>query len=316
MNHLRYAIIGAGNMGKNHVRVVSELSNAELAFVVDADPERAQALAQQFNCQFATDYKEIADQVDAVSIVVPTELHFEVASYFLERGVHVLLEKPIAKTLDEAAKLIEITKESGAKLQIGHIERFNPTIRTIKNIVNNPYLIEINRLNPASNRITDVGVVLDLQIHDIDLILYLVDAKVARIHSISKSFGQPEDVVITQMEFENGCLANLTTSRVTHNKIRSIGVSQEDCYIQGDMMGAHVEISKQLSGNQDATGYRSESSVDKVFVPREEPLKAEIQSFIEAILEDKSPLVTGEDGYEALKIAYEVLEQLKVKSLQ
>lgn len=309
---LRYSIIGAGNMGKNHIRVVSELNGVELTHIIDADLERAKSLAEQYQCQFAGDYQAIAEQVDAVSIVVPTEMHFEVASYFLERGVHVLLEKPIAKTVEEAEKLIQIAKTTRAVLQIGHIERFNPTIRTIKNIINEPYLIEINRLNPASNRISDVGVVLDLQIHDIDLLLYLTGEKVKRLHSISKSFGQPEDVVITQLEFTNGCLANLTTSRVTHNKVRSIGISQKDCYIEGDLMGAHVEISRQLSGNQEAANYRSEATVDKVFVAREEPLKVEIQSFLDAITEKKTPLVTGEDGYEALKIAYEVLEKLKV----
>ena len=144
-------------------------------------------------------------------------------------------------------------------------------------------------------------------------VIVMVGQKVQRLHSISRSFGQPEDVVITQLEFENGCLGNLTTSRVTHNKIRRIGVSQKDCYIEGDMMGAHVEIMKQFSANYSAeqAGYRSEASIDKVFVDREEPLKAEIQSFVEAILNKQKPMVTGEDGYEALKIAYQVLGQLK-----
>jgi len=311
-----FAVVGVGNMGKNHIRVLHELQNdVELIAVSDLNEEIGKKYAHEFGCEYYKDYQNIPQHIDAVNIIVPTSLHFEVSKYFLEKKKHVLIEKPITQTVAEAEQLIDIAHQNKLKLMVGHIERFNPTIQTIKKIINNPYLIEIQRLNPCSNRISDAGVILDLQIHDIDLALYLNPSEITEINVMTQQFGNKEDISMVQLKFANKCLANLITSRITHKKIREIGLSQNDSYITGNMMSAEVQIMKHhqsiISPANSNYNYRTESTVEHIFVNKEEPLKSEIKNFIKAIQTNKKPLITGEDGLNALKIAYQIIDKIK-----
>ncbi|MBD3380348.1 MAG: gfo/Idh/MocA family oxidoreductase [Candidatus Omnitrophica bacterium] len=307
MGKLRVGVIGCGHLGKFHVKIYSALktrSNIELAGVCDIVKASAKEMAKKYHTEYCTDYKQLIDKVDAVSIVVPTHLHHKVASDFLKAGKHVLIEKPLTKTLDEADDLIKLAKSKKLILQVGHIERFNSAIRAIEPLLEKPKFIECQRLGSIQkkNRIKDVGVVLDLMIHDIDIILGLVNSKVKNIEAVGIStVSDHEDMANVRLSFQNNVIADITASRVTKEEVRKIRIFQEDSYILLDYM------------HQEAYLYKnSEKGIEKtkIRMKKKNPLKVELKSFISCVRNNQKPLVSGTEGRQALKVGLDILEKI------
>jgi predicted dehydrogenase len=290
-------------MGRNHARVYSLLEGAELVAVHDADAARAAAVAAEFGGRIAGSLDEFAGMVEAVSVAVPTAAHLEVAGFLLERGVHVLVEKPIAATADAARALVECARRHGRILQVGHIERFNPVLRELERKLNRPRFIEAHRLSPFPNRSIDIGVVLDLMIHDLEVILHLVKAPVVGIDAV----GVPvltarEDIANARLRFEGGCVANITASRISPERLRKVRVFQEDCYLSLDYQAQ----SGQIHWREDGTIRRAEVQVE-----RDEPLKLELAAFLTSIAAGADPQVSGQQGAMALELALEITRQIE-----
>jgi predicted dehydrogenase len=309
MKRIRTAVIGVGYLGQFHAEKYAQLPDAELVAVVDTDGNRAGEVAAKVGTTAYTDYREVIGLVDAVSIVVPTQYHHEVARAFLDRGVHVLLEKPVTTTLKEADDLIGIAAERRAVFQVGHLERFNPVIMALEGVINRPGFIESVRIAPFKPRGIDVNVVLDLMIHDIDIIQYLVKSPVKQINSIgSPVFTNEEDIANARIQFENGCVANVTASRISLKSERRMRIFQPDAYINVDFQNKKVAIFRKGEGEM-FPGVPNISMDEKSF-EQGDALKAEIASFLEAIVTGKQPVVTGEDGRRALETALKINKKL------
>lgn len=294
MKKLKIAVIGVGHLGKEHARIYSRLPQVELVGVVDVDQQRAKEVARQYG---TSPYVNL-DKIDAASIVVPTDMHFKVAERLLTAGKNILVEKPITKTLKEAQRLVDLAKKKRLFLQVGHIERFNPIIQAMVKLVKKPRFIEIHRLSPFTQRGTEVGVVLDLMIHDIDIVLALVKDSIRSIEAIGVNVLTPyEDIANARITFKNGCVANLTASRVSPERMRKIRVFQTDSYTS-------VDYYKQ----EGVCYYRKGKEILKkvLGVGKEEPLKIELQDFVDSILNGKKPLVGGEDAIMALEVAEKI----------
>jgi len=312
MEKLRVGVIGTGSMGKNHVRIYSTLSHrCDLVGIFDVNESVCKELASIYNTKAYDSYEKLLNDVDAVSIVVPTTLHYEVAKCAMQKNVNVLLEKPMTDTIEEAEKLLSISRETGCVLQIGHIERFNPAVQVLKKILKGQNIIGMNfqRMSPYDPRIGDTDIVQDLMIHDIDVLRYLVPSN--RIISTYAVGVNPKskihaDYANAAMLSEGGIVANFIASRVTEEKVRKLAVSTENAYIDMDYIERKITISRRtsISFNNDnhESQYRQESVVEKVFVPNQEPLLAELESFLKCIVEKQKPVTTAEDGLEALKL--------------
>lgn len=315
-NRVRAGIIGAGHMGRYHVAAYSELFNVELVGVCDVDPQKAEAAAAPFGLPVFTDYRDLFGKVDAVSVAVPTHLHYEVARDVLEHGIHVLLEKPITPSLAEADSLFRLATERDLVLHIGHVERFNGAIQEMKKIVDRPYLVESRRIGPWTGRITDAGVVLDLLIHDLDIVLNLVDRPVRKLvvqgRTIRSEF---EDLVTVQMEFDTGTLATMLASRVSEEKIRTLNVHQANAYISLDYSNQEIHIHRQAGSSSALTSqhlkYRQESIIERLFVHKGNPLKFEIQHFLEHATDKSKRDLNVDNELRSLTVALQVLDQLK-----
>jgi predicted dehydrogenase len=303
MNPTKLAVIGVGHHGRQHVRVFKTIEDVDLVAVVDVDEKRADKIAKEFKTNAETDYTALIDQVDAVSIAVPAQFHFEVSQFFLNRDKHVFLEKPIAETTEQAAGLIELSRDKEIVFQIGHIERFNPAISALNEVLGDARFIEAHRLCMYNPRGCDVGVVMDLMIHDIEIVLHLVKSPVKLISAVGINVLSPsEDIANARLEFENGCIANITTSRVSPENMRKIRVFQNDAYISLDYR------------KQEGLIYRKDSGkIIRESIPMEksEPLKLELESFVKCVQESSTPLVTGEQGKRALEIAFDILHEIK-----
>ncbi len=285
-------------MGRNHARVYGLLGDAELVAIYDAEPSRAEEVAREFGGVAVGSIEELADAVDAASVAVPTDAHLKVGGALLGRGVHVLMEKPIAPTADEARDLVDCAKRHGRILQVGHIERFNPVLRELERKLNRPRFIEAHRLSPFPNRSTDIGVVLDLMIHDLEVILHLVRAPITAIDAV----GVPvltarEDIANARIRFEGGCVANVTASRISPERMRKIRVFQEDCYLSLD----YQEQSGQIHWREGMEIRRAEVEVEK-----DEPLRRELEAFLASISAGSAPRVSGQQGAAALELALEI----------
>ncbi|MGB9691234.1 MAG: Gfo/Idh/MocA family oxidoreductase [Candidatus Sumerlaeaceae bacterium] len=308
MPKIRVGVVGVGHLGQHHARVYAELENCELVGVADVDARAAQKIAKQYKTSAYTDYRELLGRVDACSIVVPTVLHYEIARDFLESGVHVLVEKPITSNVEQAQALINLAREKQRILQVGHIERFNTAIMRLKQIVRNPAFIEAHRLGPYDPRVKDVGVVLDLMIHDLDIILQLVNAPVTYLEAAGVGiYGDKEDIANARIHFENGCIANLTASRVTPVRKRKIRVFQRNAYIAIDYIEQDVEIYRRIHTPNAPPGTPTVTIVrTKETLKRQEPLKLELQHFLECIERGTEPMVKGEHARDALELAVEI----------
>lgn len=313
---LKTAVAGVGSMGQYHVNVLSTIDLCELVGVYDVDSAKAKEVAEKFNIRAFDTYEELLDAVDAVTIAVPTNRHFEIASQALEKGCHVLIEKPIANTLEEAQGLIELAKKKGKILQVGHVERFNGAVVELQKIVSNPIHIETRRLSPFTPRIQDVGVVLDLLIHDLDIVLNLVKSPLVDFFATGKNvMTDNEDIATLNLLFENGSIATLIASRISQLKERKLYVTQEKSFVRLNYTTQDIEIHRQASSAHLTTPeeirYSQESFVENLYVHKENPLKSEQIHFIECITKGVSPHVSNEQDIETLRIALDSIAMIQ-----
>ena len=329
MQRLKVAVVGVGHLGKEHARVYAELPGVELYGVVDIQSKQAEKIAQQYNTRYFTNYKEVIDKVAAVSIAVPTKSHYAIAKEFLQQGVHVMIEKPMTGTVSEARELIGISKAKKIVLQAGYIERFNPTIVAIKKLSINPKFIECHRLSPFTFRSADIGVVLDLMIHDIDIILHITGSKVKKFDAVGVNvISDKEDIANVRIQFENGCVANITASRVSLTPMRKMRLFSEDSYISIDYHKKEALIYKKspeltlkslnisemdVSTIADLRSYVFGDllKIEHIKMDDYEPLKKELESFVDCVVKHKEPVVSGEEGLKAIEVANDILCEIK-----
>jgi predicted dehydrogenase len=305
MNKIRTAVIGVGYLGKFHAEKLQLLPNSELVAVCDIEEERCQVIAKQHNVEAVCNFKDLLGRVDAVSIAVPTSLHFPIASFFLENGVHVLLEKPIASTVREAQLMIDLANQKNLVFQIGHLERFNTVLVALDTILDNPRFIESTRLSPFKPRGTDVNVVLDLMIHDIDIIQRINGSPINNIHANGASvLSSHIDIANVRLQFENGCVANVTASRVSFNVERKLRIFQHDAFISLDLHNKKLAIHRK--GISEMFPGIPEIISEEQAYEQGDALFDEISSFIKAIQTNSLPVVTGEDGKRALETAIKI----------
>lgn len=299
---VKMGVAGVGHMGKEHARIYSELQEAELVGVHDSNPDTARKIAAKCKTRAFGSLEEMVDAVDAASIVTPTTTHLAIAEPFLKRGKHVLVEKPIAMNTEEARKLVDLAEKHGAKLAVGHVERFNPVLVALEERLGRPRFIEAHRLSPYPGRSTDIGVVMDLMIHDLEIILHLVRSPVTSVDAVGVPvLSKGEDIANARIRFANGCVANLTTSRISPEKLRKIRVFQDDAYLSLDYMKQEGEIYKRLDGK---------ITRDKIPVMKGEPLKNQLAEFVMNVRENTDPRVAGAHGFEALKLASQICGQI------
>ena len=302
---LRTAVIGVGYLGRFHAQKYAQLPDSKLVAVVDANAEAAARVGQEVGVEGLTDLNAILDRVDAISIAVPTPLHFEIGRAALERGVHVLMEKPIATTVEEARALVDLAKQKRCVLQVGHLERFNPAIVAAAGRLKRPRFVESHRLAPFKQRGTDVSVVLDLMIHDIDLIQELVGEPIESIDAVGATvFSGETDIVNARIRFRGGCVANTTASRISLKQERKIRIFQDDAYLSIDMQQKILTVIRK----KDAAPVESPAqvSIEEENFDQGDALLAEIEAFLRAIREGTKPVVTGEDGLRALETAMQI----------
>ncbi|MBO8087026.1 Gfo/Idh/MocA family protein [Marichromatium sp. AB31] len=304
-SRLRVAVIGVGYLGRFHALIYSRHPEVDLVGVVDADPARARAIADEAGCAvFADAAALIAHGVDAVSVVVPTTAHLEAAAPFLSRGIHVLLEKPIATTAEEGRELVRLAEQNGATLQIGHVERFNAGVMALAQRIEAPRYIEAQRMGGFVERATDVDVVSDLMIHDIDIILSLIGAEISHISAVGTSvLTEHVDIANARLEFTNGAVANVVASRVSERTTRRIRVFQPRRYLALDFIAQTIDIAAphQVEGEP-----RPRIERERVQVEAVKPLDCEIAAFVETVRGGGAPLVDGRTGLKALEVALEV----------
>ncbi len=307
------AVIGVGSLGQHHARNFAELANegkGKFVGVCDSNEENARTIAEANNCEYFTDWHELLDKVDAVSIVTPTKTHTEIACEFLEKGVHVLVEKPFAKTLEEADKMIAAAQKTGAKLMVGHLERYNPAMVALRPHVTKPLYFEIHRVSPFPNRSLDVDVVLDVMIHDLDAIQWLVgeNIEVSDIHAVGiPVISDKVDAANARIEFENGAVANITASRIGTEKIRKTRFYQTNSYV---VLDYGTKFASLTSLNPEAAHPLLGISINRLEINDIEPLRAEISAFLDCIIKDDAPPINAHDGRRALALALGVLEKI------
>ena len=297
-------MIGAGTFGRHHLRILSKSENAELAGVVDLDPARAAAASAEYGCPAYASIGDLAGKIDAAIIAAPTSAHAEIGCALLEQGIDLLVEKPIASDLASAHRLVDAAQRHGRILQIGHLERFNPAVAALKKIVRLPLFFEIHRLSLFSPRSLDVDVVLDLMIHDLDIVLDLAGALPEEIRAAGICIlSDKVDIANVRLAFPGGCIANLTASRVSTERVRKLRLFQPHQYISLDYQKQDA-VAFTVSGNQ-------QIGFQPLAVTKEEPLRLEVEAFLEAVAQRGRPLVTGEDGLRALEVALDILAKIE-----
>jgi predicted dehydrogenase len=295
---IRVAVVGVGHLGCRHAHFYASMRDVRLAVVCDIEPRRATSLARKLGCRATSDFRHLAGAVDAASLVVPTSLHAPIGQELLKQGIHLLIEKPIATSLSEADSLIETAKRHGLILQIGHVERFNTAVRAALAQVSHPRFIEVHRLSPYPFRGTDVSVILDVMIHDLDLVLLLVRSRLVRVDALGVAvLSTSEDLANARLTFASGCVANLTASRISDESTRRIRVFQENRYLSIDSRSQTVELARKQG--------RVIRRVRLPVSPRP-PLQDELASFIRSVRKRTDPAVSGEDGRAALALALRI----------
>lgn len=318
---VRIGVIGAGIMGQNHARVYNTLKNAEITAIVDVDTVRAAHLAGLIGCESFADPSEIIGRVDAVSIATPSVTHRHIGEYLLANDVHCLIEKPLATNREDCQALIDAAAKSGTSLQVGHIERFNPAVQKLAEILGDDhpvYAIDSHRMSAASKRITDVDVVLDLMIHDLDIILWLMKRGVKTVDAQGVFTHAPgnADYATALLTFDNGAMASVTASRITQSKIRTLNVTSELGFIQLDFIDQKLAIFAQgrdaMIGSAPEWGnYAIDMSMERVLIRNAEPLSLELGHFLQSVIDRTRPLVTGEDALAALELVWSIQTRLK-----
>lgn len=305
---LRTAVIGVGHLGREHARIYSALENSRLVAVCDTDTAAGQSVADRYGVRFVRDYRELFGEVDAASLATPTESHHEVACALLEAGASVLVEKPIARTLEEADEIVALASARGLTLQVGHIERFNPAFRALQPHVRNPRFFEVHRMGIFTARSLDIDVVMDLMVHELDVVATLVPSEVVRLEAVGVPILTPKvDLANARLEFADGCIANITASRVAGERLRKLRMFQPNEYYSLDYAEQSVSQAKLEPG----AGGRPEIRAGVLDVVKREPLLAEIEHFLDSVRARTRPIVSGEDGRRALALAMDVLSKIR-----
>ena len=311
MNKLRVGIIGLGHIGKNHARILSELSGSsggetEFAAICDADEKTAHEIAQRFNTSIAASLEDFVERIDAATIATPTPSHHPIAKFLLERGKHLLVEKPITENTEHAKELAQLAQNRGLVLQVGHVERFNPVMSKLEEWLTHPRFIEAHRLSPYPNRSTEIGVVLDLMIHDLEIILHLVRSPVKNVDAVGVPvLSRSEDIANARIRFENDCVANISVSRVSPEKMRKIRVFQPEGYLSLDYQNQSGEVYRKAGWQI----VREEVEIEK-----DEPLKRELHAFVECARAGARPKVSGYEATAALELAIEITRQIEAQN--
>jgi predicted dehydrogenase len=309
MKKIRAAVVGVGYLGRFHAQKYAALADCELVGVVDADPEIVRRVAAEVGTRALGDFRELFDRVDAVSVATPTPSHADIASGLLLHGAHVLVEKPIAETVAQAQQLVELARRQRRVLQVGHLERFNPAILAAEPMLTNPRFIECHRLAPFKERGTDVNVVLDLMIHDIDLVQMIVGSPVASLDAVGTPVFSPEiDIANARLRFENGCVANVTASRVSLKTERKLRVFRDDAYLSIDLQQKILTVIRKRAPG--ASAGELPVHIEEQSFAQGDALLAEIQAFLAAIRGERPVVVSGEDGERALRTAIEISERV------
>ena len=314
---IRTAVIGVGNIGQHHARVYATMPGSRLVGVVDLDAARAQEIANRYEVPAYTDFREVFGLVDAVSIAAPTTLHHEIGLACLRAGIHVLLEKPLAASLAEGADLIAAAEQAGCALQVGHVERFNPTFVELANVLAQHQILALDarRLSPFASRAADVSVVYDLMVHDLDLILTLMPSPLTSVQAVGDRVRSPRlDQVTALLGFAHREMASVTASKVTQHKVRQLSATCSDAYVVADFLTRTVMIYRQSTADYFAQRsevlYRQEGLIEQVYVPPVEPLYAEIQHFLSCVREGRPPRVGGTDALRVMTLADQIEAQV------
>jgi len=304
---LRIAVIGVGYLGRHHARILSAMEGVELTAVVDVNRARAEEIAAASGATPLFDYREVIDRVDAVTVAVPTELHAEVGCRFLNAGIPTLVEKPLARTLDEADALIAASARAGSTLAVGHTERFNPAVVAAAPLLTDPRFIEVHRLGTFPERSLDIDVVFDLMIHDLDVVLSIVASEVESVEAVGVPVLTPRvDIANARLRFANGCIVNLTASRISRDRVRKIRFFQPAAYLSIDYAAQKVDVWRlEQSGGGPPSIQGGELEVDN-----HEPLERELADFVDAVRSKRAPLVTGAQGRRALALAQQITDRM------
>ena len=330
MSTLRTGVVGVGHMGINHARIYSELKNSEFSAVYDQNPDTARAVAKKYNTRATSSLEEFATLVDAATICTPTVTHYEIGKLLLQQGKHLLIEKPIADSPAHARELAELATARNCVLQVGHVERFNPVLAALESKLQNPRFLEVTRLSPYPNRSTDIGVVLDLMIHDIEIILHIVRSPIVSIDPVGISvLSKGEDIANVRFHFENGCVAKVTASRISQERVRKIRVFQENAYLSldyqnqsGYLLRLAREDERESSMLGKLVGLASDAAIvtefsgrrivrEPVEIQKGEPLKIELESFVQCARDGAKPKVSGHQAADALDIALEITRRIE-----
>jgi len=304
MDKVRVGIIGVGYLGMQHARILSYLEEAELKGVADIDFKKAMQIGNRHGVKYFEKFEDMLDEIDAGIIATPTSEHFSISKRLLKEGKSVLVEKPITETIEQAEELVAMTKKDGLVFQVGHLERFNPAVEEIESLISEPKFIEVQRLGSFSARSLDIDVVLDLMIHDLDIIMALIKDSVSIIRSSGiHVLSDKIDIANARLEFSSGCVATLTASRVHQGKVRKLRIFEPTSYYSIDYIDQEVKVFP-LNGKQ--------TDIKTLKIKKEEPLKKELQNFIRCIKDGKTRKVSGEEGLQALKLAYQVLENSEI----
>jgi len=302
MKKLRIGVVGVGHIGSNHARIYSELPNAQLVGILDIDPARADEIGGKYKAKAVASLNEFAGMIDAASVATPTSAHFSIARDLLAQGKHLLIEKPITEKTSDARDLAQMAAEKGLVLQVGHVERFNPVLSALEQRLTHPRFIEAHRLSSYPNRSTEIGVVLDLMIHDLEIILHLVDSMVENIDAVGVPvLSRGEDIANARLRFASGCIANVTSSRISPERMRKIRVFQEDAYLSLDYQGQSGEIYRRVDG---------QITREPVAIEKEEPLRQQLASFVDCALTGGEPRVSGSHAAAALELAVEITRRI------
>ena len=303
MKTIRAGVVGLGSIGINHARIYSELENCELVAIYDADKRNAEKAVAKYGGKACSSLEEFADLVDVASVATPTEFHHEVGTLLLKKGKHLLIEKPIATNTAQALDLAATAAANSCVLQVGHIERFNPGLEALEQQLRNPRFLEVTRLSPYPNRSMDIGVVLDVMIHDLEILLHLVRSPVTNVDAVGIAvLSKGEDIANVRIRFENGCVANLTASRISRDKVRKIRIFQEDAYLSLDYQRQSGYILRLKEGS---------IKRERVKVIKGEPLQRELAAFVACAREGIQPRVTGHEAAAALDLAIRITKQIE-----
>lgn len=309
MDRIKTSIIGAGSLGQHHARILAQHPASEFSSVIDTDEGRGSAIAKKYNTIYYPDYHYSIGRIQAAIVAVPTPFHYAVTKDLLDAGIHCLVEKPFTATVEEAEDLIRRATAKNLVLQVGHVERFNPAVIGARPFINNPRFVEVNRLGPYDPRTSHIGVVLDLMIHDLDILLALVQDTVVSFEAFgAKVLSDHEDIVKVRLKFSRGCVADVSASRVSLDKYRKIRIFQPDSYISVDYAGKSLKVYRKKTP---VVKSLTDIEIIKPKLKDEEPLYKEVDHFLTCILEGKKPAVSGEHGRDALELAIEILKNIQ-----